>query len=134
MTDLIDIAIVGAGPAGLTAALHSVRQRFSCLIFDSGEFRNTTGEFYTIPGYDQVDPAKFRADCREQLTKRYGKYSIFVDKKVEKITKDDDEKGCFTLVDADGKTWRSKKVVLATGIDDTLPDLEGYDKCWPKRM
>lgn len=131
---MIDIAVVGAGPAGLSAALHNVRQRWTSVIFDSGEHRNTTGEFYTIPGYDHVDPAKFRADCRAQLTKRYAKYTTFVDKKVEKITKDDDEKGYFTLVDADGKTWRAKKVVLATGIYDTLPDLEGYDKCWPTRM
>lgn len=38
--------------------------------------------------------------------------------------------GVFQVVDEAGETWRGKKVILATGVNDVFPDIEGYAECW----
>ncbi len=51
---------------------------------------------------------------------------------MEVLRKADD--GCFEATDTDGELWMGKKVILATGVRDVYPDIEGYAECWVKGM
>ena len=40
----------------------------------------------------------------------------------------------FKLCDGSGKDWNFRKVILAVGMTDTFPEIEGYAELWTKRM
>src|SRR5215213_1264456 len=67
-----DCIMVGAGPAGLNAALVLGRARRRVLVLDDGEPRNyATHEMHGVLGHDGLDPADLRARGRAELA-RYG--------------------------------------------------------------
>src|SRR3954454_1455676 len=67
-----DCIIVGAGPAGLNAALVLGRARRRVLVLDSAQPRNhATHEMHGVLGHDGLDPADLRARGRAELA-RYG--------------------------------------------------------------
>lgn len=125
-----DIIIVGGGPAGLSAASSIVRQGHKTLLFDSGKYRNAlTKHMHTVPGWDHQDPATFRAKARTDL-ERYGCVTV-EDAGVETLKQRED--GIFEAT-SNGKAWTGKKVILATGVEDILPAIPGYEDCWVSGM
>src|SRR3954462_4453706 len=67
-----DCVVIGAGPAGLNAALVLGRARRRVLVLDSAQPRNyATHEMHGVLGHDGLDPAALRARGREELA-RYG--------------------------------------------------------------
>ena len=110
---MYDVLIVGAGPAGLNAAMILGRSRRRVLMCDSGHPRNAPSK--GVNGFlsrDGVDPHELRRIGREQL----GPYDNveFRDGKV------DDVKGGdvgFEAVLGDGTRVKARKVLLATGLD-----------------
>jgi len=123
-----DVLIIGGGPAGLSAATALNRLLHPCIIFDHGVYRNERAtHMHNVPTWDHKEPRQFREAARKDLTERYNT-TRFVESKVEKLTKLED--GSFEAVDATGKRYTGKKVVLATGSEDIYPDIAGYDDCW----
>lgn len=86
---------------------------------------------HNLPTWNHKSPEEFREGARKDLTNRYSTTS-FVRAKVEKLTRLPD--GSFEAVDSDGKNYKGKKVVLATGVEDLYPDIAGYDDCWGRGM
>jgi thioredoxin reductase len=41
---------------------------------------------------------------------------------------------CFEVEDVAGRTWKGRKVILATGSQDVLPDIPGYKEAWGRSM
>src|SRR3954468_9835439 len=67
-----DCVVVGAGPAGLNAALVLGRARRKGLVLDSAQPRNyATHEMHGVLGHDALDPADLRARGRAELA-HYG--------------------------------------------------------------
>jgi thioredoxin reductase len=65
-----DCIIVGAGPAGLNAALVLGRARWRVLVLDNGSPRNyATHEMHGVLGHDGLDPAQLRARGRAELAR-----------------------------------------------------------------
>lgn len=125
-----EIMVIGGGPAGLSAASSIVRQSHKTVLFDSGKYRNSLSKhMHTVASWDHRDPAAFRAAARADLD-RYGSVTV-ENVEIESIKKRDD--GLFEAT-ADGKTWTSKKVVLATGVEDVFPEIPGYAECWVSAM
>src|ERR1041385_9432266 len=63
-----DCVIVGAGPAGLNAALVLGRARRRVVVLDSAQPRNyATHEMHGVLGHDGIDPADLRARGRAEL-------------------------------------------------------------------
>lgn len=116
-----DVIIVGAGPAGLSAALVLGRACRRVLVFDHGHPRNAAAAH--LNGYltrDGIPPAEFRAIGREEL----GKYDNvrIVDVEVTAAACEEDR---FHVTTADGRRFMSKKLLLATGVADHVPDIPG---------
>ena len=118
---LFDVLIVGGGPAGLQAALSLGRARKRVLVADGGPRRNAaTGHMNNFVSRDGIPPADFRREARTQLAK-YSNVS-FRDEPIETIT---GARGDFRT-----GAVRARRVLLATGVVDQPPDIEGLAPLW----
>lgn len=121
-SELWDAIIVGGGPAGLNAALVLGRCRRAVLLFDDGQPRNQAS--HAVHGFlsrDGIAPAELRAIGREQLA-RYS--SVVIDgARVADASREHDR---FRVVTADGRSFRARKLLLAGGVVDELPQQPGF--------
>lgn len=126
---LYDAIILGAGPAGLSAALALCRVRRTAVVFSTPDFRNKQAyRAHTILSRDHTPPAEIRAAGRSDIDK-YGT-TKFVERAITTARKLESE-NLFEVKDQDGETWRGRKIVLAMGSRDILPtDIEGYAEGW----
>ena len=126
---LFDALIIGAGPAGLSAALALCRMKRTSVVFSTDTFRNDAAHrAHTVLSRDHQPPSEIRRIGREQI-EAYGT-TAFEERAVLKARKT--EVG-FEVEDETGEVWKGRKVVLAMGARDVLPteqDLEGYAECW----
>ena len=112
-----DCIVVGAGPAGLSAALTLGRARRRTLVLDSGEPRNHAARaMHGVLGHDGLAPAELRRRGIDEVA-RYG-----VEVRPHRVADARAIDGGFEL---DGLTTRT--LVLATGLLDATPDAEGFD-------
>jgi thioredoxin reductase len=115
-----EVAIVGAGPAGLTAALVCGRQQRRVLLLDSGRPRNARAtELHMLVGRDGHAPAELRRTGREEVAAHPNVH--IRDEEVRSATVLPDG---FRLHLASG-TEQARKLILATGQVDVLPDVPG---------
>ena len=125
MTAPHDCVVVGGGPAGLAAATWLARYRRAVVIVDSGDYRARHVE--QSHGYlarDPQRPLEFLQTAREQIV-GYRTVS-YLTTSVETAERSAD--GTFRLTCADGAEMHALRVVLATGVVDQCPDLEGFDE------
>jgi len=122
---MYDIIIVGAGPAGLSAALVLGRVCRRVLVIDSGKPRNapspTSHSFFTRDG---VPGTELRRIGREQL-QPYGVEVL--DAEVAEALREGE---AFTVVLGDGSRRSARRLLLATGVVDPLPEIEGLRELW----
>lgn len=119
---MYDVLIIGGGPAGLNAAMILGRSRRKIAVFDSGEPRNRWAQNMNgFLGCDGMNPRDFIKQGRKELEK----YDVeMIDLEVEAATY---SKGEFILTDIKGKVYRSKKLLLATGLKDILPEIDDLE-------
>lgn len=123
---MYDAIVIGAGPAGLQAALTLGRMHRSTLLLDSGEYRNgTVLHMHNMIGEDGAAPAGLRATAREELA-AYDDVEIS-DIAATSITGVED---AFAVGIADGSVVEGRRVILATGVADDLPIVPGLQGLW----
>jgi thioredoxin reductase len=121
---LWDCIIVGAGPAGLNAALVLGRARRRVVVLDNAQPRNyATHEMHGVLGHDGLDPADLRARGRAELA-GYGVEVVSAE--VEDAEAVD---GVVRVSSARGADV-ARTVLLATGMLDEVPDLPGFAEVW----
>ena len=124
-----DVAIIGGGPAGLSAALTLSRAGKRSVVFDSGRPRNFRSR--AAHGYltrDDTAPSDLREIARGEL-EAYGLAAIR-DARVLGIEQD----GAGFTVDSTSGAVRVGFVVLAAGVVDELPDVPGLAEHWGRAV
>lgn len=127
---MYDAIIIGGGAAGLSAALTLGRFRRKVLIFDAGQPRNAPAShahnFFTQDG---TPPAELLRLGREQLAP-YDTVQFCH----ERVTRVEPNDAGFELHSEQGTVVQTKKLLLATGVADQLPDLPGVAEFWGKHI
>lgn len=121
MDAIWDCAIIGGGPAGLSAALVLGRARRNVVLFDAGRPRNAvTRETHGYLTRDGISPQAFRQISHEELA-RYPTVQL------RRIAVADvrHSAGYFQLRTTDGRVYLSRKILLATGLVEQLPAVPG---------
>ncbi len=127
---ILDCAIIGGGPAGLNAALVLGRARRSVILFDNDQARNAvTQESHGFITRDGVSPREFREFAYQDISK-YPSVKI----KKQKIVEIKEENSFFRLTTEEGNSHLSKKIIIATGLKETLPNVEGIKNYYGKSL
>ncbi|KAK8112572.1 FAD/NAD(P)-binding domain-containing protein [Apiospora sp. TS-2023a] len=130
--DFTDVAIVGGGPAGLTAANTVARQLHTAVVYDDETYRNKGAkQFHMILTWDHQDPAKYRAAAKENIKENYSTIE-FASVGVAKIDKKSDSH--FEVHDSNGSVKNFRKVILAVGSSNIYPPVPGYKELWGRRI
>jgi len=126
--EILDVTIVGGGPAGLSAALVLGRCLRKVKLFDSGKPRNAAARIFN--GYlsrDGSDPKEFLKVCREEL-KRYETVEVSGGNVISAAQED-----CRFIVTLEtGERIHSRLLLLASGLVDELPQLKGFKEFYGK--
>jgi thioredoxin reductase len=122
---MYDVAIIGGGPAGLTAALQFGRSRRRVLLLDAGEPRNAKAvEVHGFLTRDGTPPREMRRLAHEELA-RYPS----VERRIEWVKRLEPKADRVTL-HLGCETIDARRVLLATGMIDELPELPGFRELW----
>ena len=121
-TESYDVAVVGGSAAGLSAALVLGRARRRVVVIDAGAPRNApAAHMHGFLSRDGMPPAELLASGRGELRS----YDVdLVDDEVVEVD------GAFTLRLASGQVLQARRVLLATGAVDELPDIPGARERW----
>lgn len=125
-TQNFDVIIIGGSYAGLSAAMSLGRSLRNVLIIDSGlPCNRQTPHSHNFITQDGVAPQRIAALAKEQVL-AYPTIQFLngLAIKAEKTATG------FTLTTEAGGTFTARKLVLATGIKDIMPDIKGFSECW----
>ncbi|MEA2929169.1 MAG: thioredoxin reductase [Hyphomicrobiales bacterium] len=118
-----DCLIVGAGPAGLTAAIYLARYRRDILVVDDGNSRAALiPESHNYPGFSGIGGKELIGKLRSQAS-RYG--GTLQHDRVGTLAAHPD--GGFLARMRDGEV-RARCVLIATGLVDEAPKVPGMDR------
>jgi thioredoxin reductase (NADPH) len=120
-----DVVVVGGGAAGLGAALTLARARRTVLVVDAGRPRNApAAHVHNVLGLEGTPPAELLAAGRREVT-GYG--GAVLSGRASALTRTD--RG-LRIDLADGRSVLARRVLVATGLTDELPDLPGVAPLW----
>lgn len=125
-----DVIAVGGSYAGMAAALQLVRAHKSVLVIDAGERRNRfASHSHGFLGQDGVEPGEIAARARRQL-ETYPTLS-WIEGRAEAVSGQVDG---FIVTTADGKSHQGRRILLAIGVADQLPNVAGLAERWGKTV
>src|SRR4051794_40161952 len=122
-----DVAVIGGGAAGLSAALVLSRARRSVLVVDTGQPRNAPATH--MHGYlsrDGLPPGDLLLRGREEVTSYGG--NIFEGRVTDLVP--NGRTGFWALLEG-GHRIAARRVIVTTGLRDEIPDIPGLRERWP---
>ncbi len=121
-----DVAVIGGSAAGLAAALQLGRQRRSVIVVDAGEPGHAaSAHMHGFLGHEGVNPAALMAIGRDEV-RSYG--GEVVPGRALDVTRSDRDRFRVDLVG--GHAIVARRVLVATGLVDVLPEIEGLAPHW----
>ena len=125
-----DVIIIGGGFAGMSAALPLLSARRNVLVIDAGLRRNRAADHARgFLGQDGINPNEIADTSRKQV-EAYPTLT-WQDANVARVS---GEKDNFAVTTEDGERFDARRVIFATGVSDTLPDIEGVSDRWGKSV
>ncbi|RUO31867.1 thioredoxin reductase [Aliidiomarina sedimenti] len=127
---MLDVLIVGGNFAGLAAAMPLVRGHRKVVVLDTKTPRNRFARVsHGVFCLDGQQPAGIHAVALSQLQQ----YPTFEYKEDEAVTVNAINKG-FAVTTKTGSRYRAKKIILACGVKDQLPDIPGLHAHWGRSV
>ncbi len=123
--NVVDVVVIGGGAAGLSAAVTLGRARRSVVVVDAGTPRNAPAA--GVHGFltrDGIKPSELVAIGRAEA-EGYG--ARVVDGVVTRVENGD---GGFVVAVEGGESLRARRLLVATGLVDELPDVDGVAERW----
>lgn len=122
---LYDLAIIGAGPAGLTAGIYGARAGLKCIIFERalpGGLAATTDYIENYPGFpDGIEGIKLAELMKKQVIK-FGVELIGTE--IRTLSKP----AGIIIIGTDGNQYKSKTVIIAAGTTPKKLNIPGEDE------
>lgn len=129
-TKRYDAAIIGGSFAGISAGLQLARARRSILVIDGGQRRNRfASHAHGFLGQDGRAPEAILAEAKAQLLA----YPTVVWREATAIAAGAAGDG-FAVTDSGGGSHQARRLLLATGVRDELPDIPGLQERWGKSV
>jgi thioredoxin reductase len=129
MSDVRDVLIVGGGPAGLSAALWLARYNRRVLVIDSDQPRNDPAwGVHGYPGIVDPSPDELRERIHDQAINAGAEYEA---SEVRTIT---GEKNEFVAGFTDGRELHARRVILAYGLRDHIPRVDGITELYGRSV
>ncbi|CAK7200198.1 hypothetical protein SEUCBS139899_002889 [Sporothrix eucalyptigena] len=122
-----NILIVGAGPAGIAAALTLARQQRSSVLFGDGVYRNGRAEQHQHGHSAHGAPSNFSQAARNNILANYDQFVTFYDTTVTRV---DRLASGFVATDIHGIQYHGRKLILASGVEDIPLPIDGYTACF----
>jgi thioredoxin reductase len=124
MNESYDVVVVGGGAAGLSGAIALARSCRSVLVVDTGDPRNApAGHVHNFLTRDGTPPAELYAAGREEVTRYGGRVETG---RVTALSRDGDR----FAVQIASRTVTARRLLIATGVRDELPDVPGLAARW----
>ncbi|MEM9032999.1 MAG: bifunctional NAD(P)/FAD-dependent oxidoreductase/class I SAM-dependent methyltransferase [Actinomycetota bacterium] len=121
-----DVAIIGGSAAGLAAGLQLGRVRRDVIVLDAGDPRNApAAHSHSYLGHEGIPPAELTTIGRAEV-RSYGVEVLH--QTVTAVDRTDD--GRFRVDLASGHAVVARRVLVATGLVDELPDVDGLTEHW----
>lgn len=126
MNHSYDVIIVGGSYAGLSAAMALGRSTRNVLIIDSGlPCNRQTPHSHNFLTQDGVAPHEIAGIARKQVEKYETVHIVNA-----LATHAERLENVFQVTTDDGEIFRGEKLVLATGVRDLMPVIDGFSACW----
>ncbi|WP_373284271.1 NAD(P)/FAD-dependent oxidoreductase [Nocardia paucivorans] len=123
--DDYDVVVAGGGAAGLNGALMLARARRSVLVIDAGEPRNAPASgVHGLLGREGMPPTELLERGRTEVRGYGGRVESG---QIVAVSRD---AAGFTVTLADGRAVRARRLLIATGLVDELPDIPGLRQRW----
>lgn len=127
----VDAVVIGGGAAGLNGALMLARSRRSVVVIDSGSPRNAPADgVHGLLGLDGTPPAELYERGRAEVRRYRGAIVRGEVTSAEPAAPSDGGDPRFTVTLSDGRTLTARRLLVATGLRDVLPDVPGLAGHW----
>jgi len=127
----VDAVVIGGGAAGLNGALILARSRRSVVVIDSGAPRNAPAEaVHGLLALDGTPPSEILRRGREQVRQYGGRVVHGEVVAAEPAAPSAEGDLRFTVALADGRAVTARRVLVATGLKDVLPEVPGLAGHW----
>jgi thioredoxin reductase len=131
LAETVDTVVIGGGAAGLNGALMLARSRRSVVVIDSGTPRNAPAEgVHGLLGLDGTPPAELLKTGREEVRQYGGRIVTGEVTSAAPAAPSAEGDPRFTVTLADGQRVRARRLLVATGLRDVLPDIPGLARHW----
>src|SRR6266704_4820890 len=123
-----DVVVIGGGAAGLSGAVALARSRRSVLVVDAGDPRNApAGHVHNFLSRDGIPPSELYAAGRAEVTGYGGRVETG---RVTALARDGARFGVQISAEAGPRTVAARRLLVATGLRDVLPDVPGLAARW----